>query len=241
MERAPARAMLRADRYDRRRLGQGAGRCRVELERSDAVQHAARPAGQAGQAGRARRGRLPDRVRHDRRLRRHLDGPRRHARFVGVARDHRRLGRVHDALRAARRARHVRGLRQEPARHADGRGAAATCRRRSSTAVRSCPVTTRISRSTSSRCSKRSARARPAHITENELGEIETARVPDRRIVRGHVHREHDVVDRGSNGHGARRARLRRPPSTAAATTSRTSRVARSCTCSSSTCGPARS
>ena len=32
-------------------------------------------------------------------------------------------------------------------------------------------------------------------ITENELGEIETARVPDRRLVRGHVHREHDGVD----------------------------------------------
>ena len=39
-------------RHDRRRLGQGAGRRGVELERGHAVQHAARPAGQAGQ-GRA--------------------------------------------------------------------------------------------------------------------------------------------------------------------------------------------
>ena len=36
-------------RHDRRRLGQGAGRRGVELERGDAVQHAARPARQAGQ------------------------------------------------------------------------------------------------------------------------------------------------------------------------------------------------
>ena len=41
------------------------------------------------------------------------------------------------------------GLRQEPARHADGRGPARTCRRCSSTAARSCPATTRTRRSTS--------------------------------------------------------------------------------------------
>ena len=44
-------------------------------------------------------------------------------------------------------------------------------------------------------------------ITENELGEIETARVPDRGLVRGHVHRQHDGVGR------ARRSAWRCPES----------------------------
>ena len=56
----------------------------------------------------------------------------------------------------------VRRVRQEPARHADGRGPPQPVRRCSSTAARSCPVATRIKRSTSCRCSKPSARARPA-------------------------------------------------------------------------------
>ena len=46
-------------------------------------------------------------------------------------------------------------------------------------------------------------------ITENELGEIETAGVPDRGLVRGHVHREHHGVDR------ARRSAWRCPGSSA--------------------------
>ena len=44
---------------------------------------------------------------------------------------------------------HLRGLRQEPARHADGRGAHQPARRCSSTAARSSPATTRTRRSTS--------------------------------------------------------------------------------------------
>ena len=50
------------------------------------------------------------------------------------------------------------------------------------------------------------------------------ARVPDRGLVRGHVHRQHDGVGRRGARHVAARARRRRPRSTAAATTSRTSR-----------------
>ena len=64
-------------------------------------------------------------------------------------------------------------------------------------------------------------------LTENELGEIETAGVPDRGVVRGHVHRQHDGVGRRGARHVAARAARRRPPSTAAATTSRSRAGAR--------------
>ena len=59
-------------------------------------------------------------------------------------------------------------------------------------------------------------------ITENELGEIERRRVPDRGLVRRHVHRQHDGVGRRGDRHVAARAARRRRRSTAAATTSRT-------------------
>ncbi len=86
--RAPARAMLRAvgmtdDDWDKPQVGGG-----LELERGHPVQPAARPAGQAGQGGRARRRRLPLRVRHHRRLRRHLHGPRGDAGLAGQPRGH---------------------------------------------------------------------------------------------------------------------------------------------------------
>ena len=65
-------------------------------------------------------------------------------------------------------------------------------------------------------------------ITENELGEIERQRLPDRGFLRRHVHRQHDGVDRRGAGHVAARAAPRRPRSTAAATTSRSRAAARS-------------
>ena len=65
-------------------------------------------------------------------------------------------------------------------------------------------------------------------ITENELGEIETPRLPDRGVVRGHVHRQHDGVDRRGDRHVAARAAPRRPRSIAGATTSPTNRAKRS-------------
>ena len=64
------------------------------------------------------------------------------------------------------------------------------------------------------------------------------ARVPDRRLVRGHVHRQHDGGGQRGDRHGVARFGVGARRSTAAATTSRTNRVAPSCTCSSSTCGP---
>ena len=101
------------------------------------------------QGGRARAGGFPDRVHHDRRVRRHLHGPRGHAGVAGQPGDHRRLGRVRDARRAVRRAGHLRRLRQVAARHADGRRPGSTCRGSSSTAGRSCPAAQRTRPSTS--------------------------------------------------------------------------------------------
>ena len=81
MERAPARAMLRAVGMTDARLGQGAGRGRVELERGHALQHARSTGWRSGaKEGVRDAGRLPARVRHDRGQRRHLDGPRGDAR-----------------------------------------------------------------------------------------------------------------------------------------------------------------
>ena len=119
-----ARAMLRAigmtdDDWDKPQVAVASSwnevtPCNMPLDR----------AGQAVEGGRARRRRLPDRVHHHRRVRRHLDGPRGHAGLARVPRGHRRLGRDRDARRALRRPRHLRRLRQEPARHAHGRGPA---------------------------------------------------------------------------------------------------------------------
>ena len=81
-------------------------------------------------------------------------------------------------------------------------------------------------------------RVRGRHDHRERARRDRAARVPDRGLVRGHVHREHDGVDQRGDRHGAARVGVARPPSTAAATTSRTSRVGRSCTCSSSTSGP---
>ena len=124
LEATAARGMLRAVGHGRRRLRQAADRRRVVLERDHAVQPVARPARPGGQGGRPRRRRLPARVRHDLGVRRHLDGPRGHALLAGVARGDRRLGRDRDDGRAPRRLGAARRLRQEPAGHADGGGAA---------------------------------------------------------------------------------------------------------------------
>ena len=132
------------------------------------------------------------------------------------------------------------GLRQEPARHADGRGPAQPAVR--VPLRRLDPARSLQGPGARRRVGVRGGRrVRGRHDHRERARRDRTARVPDRRFVRGHVHREHDVVDRGGDRHGACRVPRRRPRSTAAATTSRTSRAARSCTCSSSTSGRARS
>ena len=85
------------------------------------MQPVAGPAGEGRQGGRARRGRLPDGVRHDLGVRRHLDGPRGHALLAGVPRGDRRQRRDRHDGRAPRRLGAAGRLRQVAARHADGR------------------------------------------------------------------------------------------------------------------------
>ena len=227
-------------RDDRRRLGQGAGRRRVELERGHALQHAARPARQAGQGGRARGGRLPARVRHHRGERRHLDGSRGHARLARQPRDHRRLGRVHDARRAHGRARHVRRLRQEPARDAHGRGPAqpperVPLRRLDHARPVQGPGARRRERVRGGR------RVRGRHAHRERARRDREAGVSDRGLVRRDVHRQHDGVGgRGDRHEPARQrvARGRRPSSRRLRVRVRPRGDARS---SSGTSGPATS
>ena len=120
-QRAPARAMLRAvgmtdDDWGRSQVGVASSwnevtPCNMPLDRL------AKRAKDGVPPGR----RLPHGVLHDRRLRRHLHGPRGHAGVAGEPGADRRLGGVHGARRAARRPRGPGRLRQVAARHADGR------------------------------------------------------------------------------------------------------------------------
>ena len=110
--------------HGRRRLREAPDRRGLELERDHSLQPLARPARQGREERRARGRRLPAGVRHDLGLRRHRDGPRGDALLAGQPRGHRRLGRDRDDGRAARRLGAAGRLRQEPARHDDGRGAA---------------------------------------------------------------------------------------------------------------------
>ena len=70
-----------------------------------------------------RRRRLGRRVQHHRRRRRHRDGPRRDALFAAEPRPHRRQRRVHGERPLRRRAGLHLELRQDHARHVDGRDA----------------------------------------------------------------------------------------------------------------------
>jgi dihydroxy-acid dehydratase len=118
--KAPARAMLRAvgmgdDDWDKPQIGVASSwneitPCNLSLDRL----------AKRAKEG-VRRRRLPAGVRHDLGLRRHLDGPRGHARLAGLPRGHRRLGRDGHVRRAARRLGAAGRLRQVAARHAHGR------------------------------------------------------------------------------------------------------------------------
>ena len=68
-------------------------------------------------------------VQHHRRRRRHRHGPRRHALFAALARADRRQRRIHGQRPLRRRAGLHLQLRQDHARHADGRAAAQHSRR----------------------------------------------------------------------------------------------------------------
>ena len=217
MERAAARGMLRAvgmrdEDFAKPQIGIASSwneitPCNLSLQRL----------GDRGEGGRAPRGRLPDGVRHDLGVRRHLDGPRRDALLAGQPRDHRRLGGDGRAGRAPRRHRAARGLRQEPARHADGRRPAGP---RGGVRLRGLdPARPHRRPGGEHRRRVRGRRRVRARAHHPRGGRRHRARdLPRRGRVRRHVHREHD----GRRRRGARAwrcpARPRRPPSTAAAT-----------------------
>ena len=181
------------------------------------MQPVARPAGQAGQGRGARRGRLPAGVRHDLGLRRHLDGPRRHALLAGVPRDHRRLGRDGVPRRAARRRRAAGRLRQVAARHADGRRPA---RRRRGVPLR------RLDPAGQARRPRRDdhRRVRGGRRLPGRQDHAATSwprsrgRSARRGRLRRHVHRQHDGLGGRGAGHVAARAARRRRRRTRAAT-----------------------
>ena len=191
--------------YDRRGLGQTADRGGVIVERGHAVQPAARPAGQAGQ-GRSPRGRrLPDRVRHHRRIRRHLDGPRGHESVPGQPGGDSRLRRARDARRTFRRDGHFRRLRQVPARYAHGRRSGqppggVSLRRVDPagprTARRGSGHHQRLRGGRSPGCRDSDRRGADPHRAE---------RLPHHRQLRRHVHRQHHGVGVGSPRHGPAR------------------------------------
>ena len=111
---------LARDRHEGRRFRQADHRHRQFLHpvrarprASEGPRPARRARGRGG--GRRRQG-----VQHHRRRRRHRDGPRRHALFAAVARDHRRQRRIHGQRPLRRRAGLHLELRQDHARHADG-------------------------------------------------------------------------------------------------------------------------
>ena len=203
MERAPGAGDAPCGRHDRRRLGQGPGRRGVELERSHAVQHAARSAGQA--------------------LRRKASAPRAASRWSsspiavsdGISMGHEGMRgslvsreiitdsvecMVHserlDALvtfagcdkslpgMLMAAARHERAVgvpvwRLDPPRSLQGPGA----RRRERVRGR--------------------RRVRGRHDHRERAGRDRAPRLPDRGFVRWDVHREHDGLDRGGDRHGA--------------------------------------
>ena len=75
-----------------------------------------KPVGEVVSDGGPRRGRHPPRVQHDRRRRRHRDGPRRHALLAALARPDQRQRRVHGQRALRRRADLHLQLRQDHAR-----------------------------------------------------------------------------------------------------------------------------
>ena len=139
-------------------------------------------------------------------------------------RGHRRLRRDRDARRALRRAGHVRRLRQEPARHADGRGAAQPAVGVPLRRVDPAGGVQGRRRSTSSSVFEAVGAHAAGTMSDDDLARHRVQRVPDRGQLRRHVHRQHDGVGRPRRSACRCRARRRRPRSTAGATTSRTSR-----------------
>ena len=102
-----------------------------------------------------------------------------------------------------RRARDRR-LRQEHARRHDGHLRAQRAGASTSTAAPSCPGNWKgKDLNIVSRRSRRSANSRPARMREEDFTSIERTRCPGDRLVRRHVHRQHDELGVRGAGHVA--------------------------------------
>ena len=186
-------------RHGRRRLAQAPGRHRLVLERDHAVQPVAGQAGQAGQGRGPGRGWFPFGIRDDLGLRRHLDGPFRHALLAGVPGGDRRLGGDGVPGRATRRCGAAGRLRQVAARHADG-GRPAGRRRGVPLRRLHLPGPAQRKRRHHHRCLRGGRRVpgrpdQPGRTDRDRKGDLSR-----RGRLRRHVHGQHD----GGRGRGAR-------------------------------------
>ena len=189
-----------------------------------------------------------DAVQHRRRLRRHLDGHRRHELLAPVARPHRRLDRDDHGRPVVRRPGRPARLRQEHARHASWPWAGSTARRSWSTAARSAPA----ARRSAARRKLDVVSAFQAYgqklagaITEDERKEILAQELPRPGRVRRDVHRQHDVLVHRVHGPVAallvvRAGGHRRRRSTSASRGRRDAASCSSWTSSRATSSPAR-
>ncbi len=187
-------------RHDRARHGQGAGRHQQRLVRRQHLQHASQRSGRRGEEGRGRGRPGRHALQHHRRVRRHLDGHRRHELLAAIARHHRRLHRNGDGRAVVRRQYLHPRLRQEHARlhHRDG--------------APEPPVADDLRR-------HHQARSLAREDARHRLGLPELWRVhrrqdrraaasghrqaflPRRRRLRRHVHRQHHGLGDRSAGH----------------------------------------
>ena len=208
---------LARHRHARRRFRQADHRGRQFLHPVRARPRAPegpRPAGGARDrgGGRGRQG-----VQHHRHRRRHRDGPRRHALFAALARGHRRQRRIH-GQRPLRRCAGVHlELRQDHARHADGGAAPQHPRRVRLRRADGGRQGQALDRRAQGRPHRRDGRGGRRKSLRRRRGGDRALRLPDLRLLLGHVHRQFDELPhRGAwalaagQRHGGRDAR--RPP-----------------------------
>ena len=191
-DRAPARAMLKGTGFTDEDLARplvGVATSWIEtmpcnLNQRALAQHVKR--------GHPRRGRDADRVQHDRRLRRRLDGDRGHARVARLARGDRRLDRARRARAPVRRPRLPRRLRQDDPGGGDGAGAARPPRARALQRLdRARPLPGRRRHDPGRLRGGR--RARRGDDERRGGARARERRLPGRGRVRRPVHGEHDV------------------------------------------------
>ena len=157
-----------------------------------------------------RGGRRPARVQHDRRRRRHRHGPRRHALLPAQPRADRRRGRVHGQRALRRRAGLHLQLRQDHPGHAAWPPCGSTSPPSSSPAARWRPA--RPTWSTARRPQARPDRRRCSPPADDEVSDEDARRdggerLPDLRLLLGHVHRQLDELPHRGDRPGAARQR----------------------------------